>query len=585
MDPVSADFLCKPNKSNKCLCCSQRKTEVLTPLSTHSLECLKYAAKIRQDNLFEANVGNSVGESYHRSCYQSYTNKNHLQRMTHKRKSESNNLEGCPEKKYLRSAQLSFDDNICIICQQHSKSIKSSNGGKCKEELIISSDPSKITTAANTHGDHQLVIHMAGKREIKYHKSCYRKYTRSSIQMKGIESKKQNNEEHHTADDAFGILVKELDESLFTKMQTISMYDIVQRYLTLSRQYENAEPNYSPQSHTLKKKIIQVYGGRVSFWKPPNRCQSEVIYSAEVPNVNKCDQDEEHETLQDYPTDTIQAYHTAQLIRSDVMNMKSEMSWPPTSEDLSQDNVKLPNSLYNVLAWILSGKAEYISEETKVNLPAKVHKQVLSIGQDIVYCCSHGRIKTPKHVSLPITVKSLTGSTELITILSHFGHCVSYSQVEEIETALAEKEIAKRLEQDQLPGECDPNVDIVCCWDNNDIMEETLSGKETTHCTNGIVIQTKPHGCKTKPMCNTMQRTRRRHLKDVNQPQQQYHRKPREDPPPSPNAIFHLQEVGGAVSSQAEKIDFAWFLSQLPLTGSLLNLVTNYQQVSYLYFF
>ena len=31
--------------------------------------------------------------------------------------------------------------------------------------------------------------------------------------------------------------------------------------------------------------------------------------------------------------------------------------------------------------------------------------------------------------------------------------------------------------------------DIILCWDNNDIIEETKCGAGTTHCTNGIVVQ------------------------------------------------------------------------------------------------
>ena len=49
---------------------------------------------------------------------------------------------------------------------------------------------------------------------------------------------------------------------------------------------------------------------------------------------------------------------------------------------------------------------------------------------------------------LPLTVKSLTGNAELVTILNRFGHALSYSQIEELETTLAEKAIAK--EQDGI---------------------------------------------------------------------------------------------------------------------------------------
>ena len=75
-----------------------------------------------------------------------------------------------------------------------------------------------------------------------------------------------------------------------------------------------------------------------------------------------------------------------------------------------------------------------------------------------------------------MTVKSLTGNVELITILNRFGHGLSYSQIEEVETALAEMQIAKRQNGVFVPSVCYSDVAGVFCWDN-DLQEETLSGK------------------------------------------------------------------------------------------------------------
>ena len=40
-----------------------------------------------------------------------------------------------------------------------------------------------------------------------------------------------------------------------------------------------------------------------------------------------------------------------------------------------------------------------------------------------------------------------------------------------------------------VPSYISPLSFATFCWDNNDIIEETLSGQGTTHCTNGIVVQ------------------------------------------------------------------------------------------------
>ena len=72
---------------------------------------------------------------------------------------------------------------------------------------------------------------------------------------------------------------------------------------------------------------------------------------------------------------------------------------------------------------------------------------------------------------------------------SLFGHSISKSQLQRLETALAVQQLAKPT---TLPSNIVPNVPAVFCWDNKDILEETRTGSHTTHCTNGIVIQRLP---------------------------------------------------------------------------------------------
>ena len=58
----------------------------------------------------------------------------------------------------------------------------------------------------------------------------------------------------------------------------------------------------------------------------------------------------------------------------------------------------------------------------------------MSIGQDLVYAISNGRIKTPKSTLYPYAIKSLTKNTKLITINNQLGHGASASILEELAT-------------------------------------------------------------------------------------------------------------------------------------------------------
>ena len=75
-----------------------------------------------------------------------------------------------------------------------------------------------------------------------------------------------------------------------------------------------------------------------------------------------------------------------------------------------------------------------------------------------------------------MTVKSLTGNAEMVTLLKRFGHGLSYSQIEELETAIAEQQITNLHNGVLLLTVCSPSVSAVFCWDNNDLQMETLSG-------------------------------------------------------------------------------------------------------------
>ena len=55
-----------------------------------------------------------------------------------------------------------------------------------------------------------------------------------------------------------------------------------------------------------------------------------------------------------------------------------------------------------------------------------------------------------------MTVKSLTGNAELVTLLKRFGHGLSSSQIEELETAIAEQQITNLRSGVLLPTVCSP---------------------------------------------------------------------------------------------------------------------------------
>ena len=183
-------------------------------------------------------------------------------------------------------------------------------------------------------------------------------------------------------------------------------------------------------------------------------------------------------------------YHVALFIRSQITAMNNTMPWPPSTDDLRQTQ-QLPSALFNLLAWIINGDEDdgaVVSTErqTTVSSPQTL-RHVMSVAEDILHCASRGRLKTPKHIYLPMAVRNMTDSSQVVALLNRFGHGLSSSQMQELDTALAKRQLQRNVDEVFLPSNIDSNGhSISFCWDNNDIMEETLSDVATTHCTNEL---------------------------------------------------------------------------------------------------
>ena len=197
----------------------------------------------------------------------------------------------------------------------------------------------------------------------------------------------------------------------------------------------------------------------------------------------------------------VERVHTALFLRGIIKSMDNTLTSTPSPDSLKkEDNLIVPPALYNFISLVLSGDfsgSRAVATTDLLSLvkrrtasSASTHRYVNSIGQDIIHCATDGRIRTPKHSALPLTVQHLTRSEQLVSVLNRFGHGYSPSKMLEYETAIAEKCLQGESEEGLfVPSNIDVERPAVFCRDNNDLREETLTGSGTTHCTNGIMIQ------------------------------------------------------------------------------------------------
>ena len=125
-----------------------------------------------------------------------------------------------------------------------------------------------------------------------------------------------------------------------------------------------------------------------------------------------------------------------------------------------------------------------------------VQRLLRSFAHDMVYAVTGGQTKPPKHIVLAFTVKSLTGNVELINVLNRLGHSISYSQMEEIDTALCLQKLSLADRDVALPANIHPGIFTTLAWDNIDRqkvqlleswrVEGTTGQSDCTNCVRGI---------------------------------------------------------------------------------------------------
>ena len=131
-------------------------------------------------------------------------------------------------------------------------------------------------------------------------------------------------------------------------------------------------------------------------------------------------------------------------IRADIKKQEADEEWPPNPSRINVHHVEMPPSLVKLLTVVFTG------EESPDHIAQKTQLSISSLGQDVLYNVHSGKLKPPKHILLPYAVKTLTGNVELIQILNRLGHGISYTQLQDIDTALCLQKLAM-TEEDSVP--------------------------------------------------------------------------------------------------------------------------------------
>lgn len=484
----------RPSKVESGLRCivhfdNSNEAEII-PLSESQFNSIQKAVEVRQRQRGEgprldyicSSVPDKIDETVHgihRRCYKRFINIHHLATDDE----ESSTSDSLPTRSSARSSSGNhstiFNQNRCIFCKKDSKKFK----GK-KETLskcVTETSEQTIREAANSKNDFELLREIGTEdlraKEARYHESCRREYVRRYAKQEETDEQVVNMRSAYA--ESFEAVCRYIDSEILERGRVVRMsmlHSVSQSHIQANHPDVYNESNTAQK---LKSKIITKYQSQLCFWLPQATCKSELVYSStlDIGDVIEC-------AFDAVASESKVLNQAAAILRHNIKesyNSRSDAPYPPSVDYLKSPAASPPNQVCEFMAQVISGKSVKRSSD-------RVQVQAKSFAEDLCSAVTRSKWVMAKHVLLGMSLRHLTGSATVITMLNRFGHCQSYCKVLELDTAIAYQ---IQNSDSLLPSNITMNGNEFChmCWDNFDINEETPSGAGTTHTTHGILIQ------------------------------------------------------------------------------------------------
>ena len=454
----------RPKKTvnwNKCLICqSTNSKETLRQASADGITTFKEACSRQRDDVFERLSSDIKHMStmqvlWHGKCYQSYTSKRNLLFVRFTSSTSTQGLhtmvdcEGDTDVSASRSSRsrvVPLDWSLCLFCQK--KKHKS-----CRELLNVRSFDAcqSIRHAAEIRNDENMLLKIHGidliAAEAKYHKVCRSKYvSKSNIQY---QERKEDNSEGDLYTKAFEKMVVDIQSDIAAG-KGYDMTSLLSWYQSLLLEC-GIEAGKSYRSERPKNRLKLHFENNIVFHKQPDPSKPEIVYSSKISlqdvinnassmsvESRRAEGDFKAAETDSGQEQTVTLYHASQIIKSDIKNCDGIKVQPLDKEDLCLNKAK--EACIHFCAREIQGDDSAVPK----CLNEADERRIIMIAQDIVHSATHGRVKTPKHVALGMSVRNITGSKQVITLLNRMSHCSSYDEIEAVATGLAREILASK---------------------------------------------------------------------------------------------------------------------------------------------
>lgn len=362
---------------------------------------------------------------------------------------------------------------VCIFCRQERKEFK-----KVKQPLIPARTDKfedKIREYASALNDFDLLAQIGGNfvaKEVHYHNICRLQYQKQ-FQKSAVP---EQNEEKPTAKfhEVINAIIQFIRSNVIDGHQAFLLSALHRQFLLFYDEIMDGEECSYTAQH-LEEKILKTFSDDIlQISKLENK---KVVHS---PQLNSA----QLHYLVISSNERLLLKEAAAKLRKVIMNIQpSTMPIHLKLEDIKRGEVEIPELLSSFLSNLIGGSDPRKHGE-------RTERLVDSFAQDIIFATTNGRLKPSKHILLGMCMSGLTSSKKVINILNHYGHILSYSMLEGIETELCYSDI-EASESRLLPSAMttEPGLATGVAFDNFDRYVETVSGKDTLHDTVGIAYQ------------------------------------------------------------------------------------------------
>lgn len=336
---------------------------------------------------------------------------------------------------------------------------------------------------AGKSNDSKLLAKLESPQSIAYHSTCLSSY-QISLKRQYEEHPEprywHKNRQFHQL--AFNEISEIIKAEIIEKNRVMYLTDLLFQYKSLLLEFAEgqvrAEDLQEYRAENLENKIIKAFGDRITVESSMGTPKRKIVYQYDmntsrlVGEIAKLESNEKNRCRE-----------VAYELRNCITSVEStKLPDNLTPEDVILGECNIPEQLFNFMCDLVQGP------DTRRKNSSDDLVKIKSVCSDLIYIVSKGRVKPSKHLKLGLSMKSMTSSRKVLTILNRYGHTIGYNLAEEIETEMT---YSSQKENNVIPAGISrvDGLSTHVAFDNFDRFVDKPTGKDTLHDTVGIIYQ------------------------------------------------------------------------------------------------